>query len=79
MLVLNWALTFSVLQAVAGADHNISLISIVEARVVSLFKGDAKHIGSCVWGHEHPQALPPASINTCKLRQLQVSICLTSQ
>lgn len=41
MLVLNWALTFSVLQAVAGADHNISLISIVEARVVSLFKGDA--------------------------------------
>lgn len=30
----------SVLQAVAGADHNISLISIVEARVVSLFKGD---------------------------------------
>ena len=27
------------LQAVAGNDHNISLISIVEARVVSLLKG----------------------------------------
>ena len=27
------------LQAVAGADHNISVISIVEARVIGLLKG----------------------------------------
>lgn len=28
------------LQAVAGADHNISVISIVEARVFALLKGE---------------------------------------
>ena len=28
------------LQAVAGADHNISIISIVEAQVVGLLKGE---------------------------------------
>ena len=39
---LDCALSTSMMQAVAGADHNISLISIVEARVVSLFKGDAQ-------------------------------------
>ncbi|KAL3149455.1 hypothetical protein ABBQ32_002243 [Trebouxia sp. C0010 RCD-2024] len=32
------------LLAVAGADHSISLISIVEARVVSLFKGHSKAV-----------------------------------
>ena len=31
--------SLQLLQAIAGADHNISLISIVEARVVSLLKG----------------------------------------
>ena len=28
------------LQAVAGADHNISVISIVEARVIALLQGE---------------------------------------
>lgn len=38
-MIAGLGLTGCSLQAVAGADHSISLISIVEARVVSLFKG----------------------------------------
>ena len=55
--MLDWVSVTSVLQAVAGADNNISLISIVEARVVSLLKGGTHSRESCTHGHAHLQAL----------------------
>lgn len=51
------------LLAVAGADHNISLISIVEARVVSLFKGHSKTVIDLAAPSDCPGLLVSLSID----------------
>ena len=67
------------MQAVGGADHNISLISIVEARVVSLFKGDAHSSVMLALGCK--AALPSCKClaNRCNLHMQAVDIfpCIT--